>query len=189
MAAVSTNDRVTIVRFEGVGAKVGASFEQYTYRTPGDSLSYTTAAATVEALAKHPTVAPARLDPLEPIGVGGGVTLDMLYLNTNALVTALARRTITPLKGALNEDVYTTAYLESTDTSAVLGSDVSSVLSVNDLIWVGTNTANVTSVSTSTVGITLGQLGAPAQDVPYVGEGVLVFTSWADRDDHLPRGS
>jgi len=180
MAAVSTNDKVTVVRFDGVGARISGANEQYVYRTKGDALSYTTAAATVSALAKHPTISPARLEPLEPIGTGGGVSLEMIYDNDNALITALARRTIAPLKGALNEDVYTTAFVGSGDSTMVVSADVSSVLSVNELIWFGTVVAKVTSVSTTTVGISKGQLGSSSEDVPYTGDGVLIFTSWPE---------
>lgn len=180
MAAISTNDRVTVVRFEGVGARISGTNHQYVYRTPGPALSYTTAAVTAEALVKHPTIAPARLDPLEPIGFGGGVSLEFNYDNDNALVTALARRTLSPLRGSLNEIVTTTAYVENTDTSMVVSSDVSSVLSAQDLIWFGTNVASVSSVSTTTVNMVLGQIGSTAEDVPYTGTGVQIFTSWPD---------
>ena len=180
MAAASTNDKVTVVRIDGVGARISGTNYQYTYRTPGDALSYTTAAATVSAIVKHPTITPARLDPLEPIGHGGGVTLELDYLNDNALVTALARRTIAPLKGPNNEDVFTTAFVASGDTSMVVSSNVAAVLSVHDLIWFGTCVARVASVSTTTVGFVMGELGSVAEDVPYVLTGAVIFTSWPD---------
>lgn len=179
MAAISTDDKVTIVRIAGVGV-YSAGAKQYAYRTPGAALSYTTAATTVSAIVKHPTISPARLDPLEPIGHGGGVSVELAYLNDHALITPLARRTVAPLKGPNNEDVTTTAFVASGDSSMVVSSDVSSVLTANDLIWFGTACAIVTSVSGSTVNFTMGQLGTGSEDVPYVGTGAQIFTSWPD---------
>ena len=180
MAAISAIDKITVVRFLGVGARVSAVERQYAYRTPGTAPAYMDADTTSVSLVKHPAITPASLDIFEPVGRAGGVTLEFNYDNDDALVTALARRTIEPLRGANNEDIYTTAFVDSADSSMVLSANVSTVLSGGDLIWFGTNVAACGTPTGATVPITMGKLGTTAEDVPYVGRGVLVFTSWQD---------